>query len=163
MKTLIVTRHAKSDWGNLSQQDFDRPLSERGERDAPMMGKRLAVRGIMPDLILSSSARRAEQTALLIATAITYPANKIEMTSALYHASALKMIQLVEALDDHHQTVMIVCHNPGITHFVNLHAGIFTDNVPTCGMTAFDIEANTWKDFEMAEKKFSFYDYPKNL
>ncbi len=162
MKTLIITRHAKSDWGNLSQHDYERPLNERGEKDAPVMGRRLSGRMANIDHILSSSAKRAEQTACLIAPEINYQPEKIEWSKDLYHAPALKILQQVEGLDNRHQIVMIVCHNPGITHFVNMQTNFFTDNVPTCGMVAFDADIDHWKDFEQAAKTLRFYDFPKN-
>ena len=63
MKTLVLVRHAKSSWGKPGLEDRDRPLSRRGKRDAPRMGKRLAKQGVKPDLVLSSPARRALATA----------------------------------------------------------------------------------------------------
>ena len=63
MKTLFLIRHAKSSWEYTALPDKDRPLNDRGKRDAPKMGKRLAKRDVTPDLILSSPARRALTTA----------------------------------------------------------------------------------------------------
>jgi phosphohistidine phosphatase len=162
MKTLIITRHAKSDWGNLSLTDFERQLNERGLRDAPVMGKRLAARNLPLDVIVSSTAKRAEQTASLIANENNIDIAKIMWTKELYHAPPHTIIHQIEAIDDRFDTAMIVCHNPGITHFVNMQCGFVTDNVPTCGMTAFEIDTDNWIHFEVAEKRLLFHDFPKN-
>jgi phosphohistidine phosphatase len=77
MKTIILVRHAKSSWKDLSLDDFDRPLNKRGKINAPLMGEKLKERQIMPDLILSSPAKRARKTATTIAKKIGYPKKKI--------------------------------------------------------------------------------------
>lgn len=163
MKTLIITRHAKSDWGNLSMNDYDRPLNDRGLRDAPVMGKRLFERSLPLDVIISSTAKRAEQTALLIARENRIEPIQIMWTRQLYHAPSTAIVQQIEALDDQFDTAMIVCHNPGITHFVNLQGVFITDNVPTCGMTAFEIDTDNWLHFDVAAKRLLFHDFPKKI
>lgn len=162
MKTLIITRHAKSDWSNLYLQDFDRVLNDRGMRDAPFMGQKFLRRSIPVDLILSSTAKRAEQTATLIAHEMAYDVNKIKWTKDLYHASAQEITEQILGIDNDIDSVMIVCHNPGITNFVNMQCGTVTENVPTCGMTGFEIHTDKWEEFPMADKRFLFHDFPKN-
>lgn len=157
-----MVRHAKSDWSNPSQNDFDRTLNARGLNDAPVMGSRLSGSELIPDLIVSSTAKRAAQTALMIAKQLGYEADRIQWTDELYHASAQKITAEISVIDDACNSVMIVCHNPGITHFVNMQCGFVTDNVPTCGMTAFEIETDTWTDFIKAGKRLLLYDFPKN-
>jgi phosphohistidine phosphatase len=76
MKTLILVRHAKSSWKNISLDDFDRPLNKRGKKDAQLMGKKLKERQVVPDLILSSPAKRARKTAKAFAKAIAFPKKK---------------------------------------------------------------------------------------
>ncbi len=162
MKTLIITRHAKSDWSNLYIQDYDRVLNERGMRDAPLMGKKFLQRAVPLDLIFSSAAKRAEQTAILIAHEMGYDTSKIKWTKNLYHASAEEITDQVLGIDNDINNVMIVCHNPGITNFVNKQCGFVTDNVPTCGMTGFEIDTDKWEEFPIAGKRFLFHDFPKN-
>ena len=88
MKTLFLVRHAKSSWDDTTLPDKDRPLNERGERDAPKMGKRLAKRDVKTDLILSSPARRALTTAKIIAKSIDYKPKKIVVDDRLYPGAA---------------------------------------------------------------------------
>src|ERR1044072_742474 len=84
-RRLVMVRHAKSSWANPLQSDFERPLNDRGEHDAPMMGERLKKLGVVPDLIISSMAKRAKQTAKKVAAAVGYDANKIQWIDKLYH------------------------------------------------------------------------------
>ena len=78
---IILIRHAKSSWNDPTQSDFDRPLNDRGEIDAPEMGKRLKAAGIVPDLIIASTAKRAQQTAAHIAKGVGVPVANIESRS----------------------------------------------------------------------------------
>lgn len=161
MKTLILTRHAKSDWTDLQQKDYDRSLSARGKHDAPMMGRRLLARGVLPDLIVASTAKRAAETALLIAAELGYDAGNIQWHDTLYHAPPAVIQDVILELDDRYAVVMVVCHNNGITDFANQLAGGVTDNMPTCAMMGFAIDTSDWAGFAMAPKRLWFYDYPK--
>ena len=86
MKTVILVRHAKSSWKDSSLKDYDRPLNKRGKRDAPFMGKKIREREILPDLILSSPAKRARKTAIRVAEEIGYPKEKIQYDDKMYHS-----------------------------------------------------------------------------
>ncbi len=162
MKTLILTRHAKSEWSHLLQKDYDRELNERGLRDAPLMGLRLSKRKLNIDCLISSTARRAEQTVLLIAEVIGFKAESIHWFDKLYHASPSLIQDVLLETDDRYKTILVVCHNNGITDFANSLACVVTDNMPTCGMIAFTIDTDSWSDFATAKKTLLFYDYPKN-
>lgn len=162
MKTIIITRHAKSDWGNLNQRDYDRPLNDRGLRDAPNMGKRLLKRNLSIDKIVASTAKRAAQTANLIAAAITYDLAKIEWHDSLYHAPPATISEVIFGFNNEWNTVLIVAHNNGVTDFANSLCGYFTDNMPTCAMAAFRIDCEQWSDFPLAKKELLFYDFPKS-
>ena len=162
MKTLILTRHAKSEWGDLLQKDYDRTLNERGLRDAPLMGLRLSKRNLRIDALISSTAKRAEQTTLLIAASLGFNTERIHWFDTLYHASPSVIQDVLMETDDRYDTVLVVCHNNGLTDFANALAGDVTDNIPTCGMMAFTIDTVCWSDIAMAKKTLLFYDYPKN-
>ncbi len=162
MKTLLVIRHAKSDWNNPLQRDFERTLNKRGLSDAPMMGNRLLHKGIKVDLLLSSTAKRAAQTAEAIAECIQYPIPQIKWEANLYHASPETITNEIIATADRVNCLLVVCHNPGITHFINSICGSITANMPTCGIAAFSIACDHWIDFPIAKAALSFYDFPKN-
>ncbi len=162
MKRLLMVRHAKSDWGNLQLKDFDRPLNERGRENAPDMGNRLKHRHYYVDQIVSSSSKRTRGTARRIAKAIGYDREKIIWTEDLYHANSARIREIIYTLDNQVESVMIVCHNTGITDFVNSLCGYITDNVPTCGVVAFQIDCEKWSEFDGAVKRHVFFDYPRS-
>ena len=120
LKELLQNIQSKN---MIDQKDYDRPLNPRGLKDAPMMGLRLSKREIDIDLIVASTAKRAAQTALLIAKELDYKKDKILWLDKLYHAQPAIIQDVILEVDDQYQTIMIVCHNNGITDFANSLAG----------------------------------------
>lgn len=164
MKTLYVVRHAKSSWDDDSLADFDRTLNERGKTDAPRMGKRLREKNIHPTLLLTSPANRALSTCKKIADQLNYAKDKIKTERDFYHAGSEDILNILKDLKDKHSVVMIFGHNPGLTDFVNdLGEDVNIDNIPTCGVVAFNINIETWKDLSWGKGEFIFFDFPKNL
>jgi phosphohistidine phosphatase len=161
MKTLLVIRHAKSSWDNAEISDIDRPLNERGKRDAPAMAQRLIKAGVSIDRFVSSPAKRARQTAEHFVHAFGKKEKEIVLIPDLYHASPPNFKKVVGDLDDADETVAIFSHNPGITAFVNLLTEVRLDNMPTCAVFAVKGGAKHWADFLAAERQFWFFDYPK--
>ena len=164
MKTLYVIRHAKSSWDDEGLTDFDRPLNERGKRDAPAMGKRLKEKDVVPGMLLSSPAKRALSTAKRIAKAIGFEKDKIKTDERLYHADSDTILSVVQSIKDKHEVVFIFGHNPGLTDFVNalMNERQLIDNVPTCGVAAFSINVESWNDIKAGTGKLMFFDYPKS-
>ncbi|HRO42867.1 MAG TPA: histidine phosphatase family protein [Flavipsychrobacter sp.] len=161
-RNIVLIRHAKSSWTNPLHSDFERTLNERGEYDAPMMGERLKKLNLRPDLIISSSAKRAKQTAKRIAAAIGFDKEKIKLEDKLYHCIPAVFGEMIVSLDDSLQTVFIVAHNPGITDFVNELSNQFRiDNMPTCGVVAAAIDSAHWSDFNVINKDVFLFEYPK--
>ncbi len=164
MKTLFIIRHAKSSWDASNIDDFERPLNDRGKRDAPRMGKRLKEKDIQPTLLLSSPAKRALSTAKRIAKVLKYPKDDIKTDRRLYHADEETMLNVVRELKDKQDVVIIFSHNPGLTEFVNslMDGELDIDNVPTCGVVAFQFNFDSWKDLDWGKGKLLFFDYPKS-
>lgn len=166
MKYLILLRHAKSSWQNLSLPDHDRPLNKRGRRTAPIMGQRLSLKAIQPQLIISSTAKRALKTAKIVADEIDYSIHEIKTDSRLFHAMPEQMCQVVSECNNEIDSVMLVAHNPGITYFANqlLNTPTF-ENIPTAGLVTFSVDIEYWSDVlesSVSEKiKLLDYDYPK--
>jgi phosphohistidine phosphatase len=163
LKKIIICRHAKSSWSTIGQQDFERPLNDRGNIDAPNMGKRLLQKNILPELIISSTAQRAKETTWHLCKALNLDIRDILWYDELYHASEATIDDIVATTADKYNHIMVVCHNPGITYWVNQQAGILTDNVPTCGMFAFEADTKTWTNYKAAIKNINWYDYPKSI
>lgn len=163
MKTLLLIRHAKSSWNDPDMDDFDRPLNKRGKENAPEMAVRLLSRGTVPELIISSPARRARSTARIMAKEWKYPKDAILLEEELYLCYASTFLKVITRIDDDFNAVAIFGHNPGITDFANyLTEEIRIDNVPTTGIFAIEADTDHWLDFDRASKRFLFFDYPKN-
>ena len=162
-KQLLLVRHAKSSWADVMQQDFDRPLNERGEKDAPEMAKKLAKRDISIDAFISSPAKRAFSTARYFAKEFDVKKKKIIKMPELYEASVNDFYNTIGQLDDNYTTVALFSHNPGLTAFVNGLTNMHIDDMPTCSIFAVSIQTDQWKNFKEAPKEFWFFDYPKNI
>lgn len=161
-RTLVMIRHAKSSWANPLQSDFERPLNDRGEQDAPMMGERLKKMNIIPDLLIASTAKRAKQTAKKIAKAIGYDEDKIQWEEKLYHCIPQVFEEVLYEIDDNVRSVFIVAHNPGITDFVDQLSPDFSlDSMPTCGIVGAKMQAAHWTDLNSAKWKVFLFEYPK--
>ena len=160
-KTMILVRHAKSDWGNPSLDDFDRPLNDRGKKDAPVMANRLVDKKIKIEAFISSPAKRAKKTASIFASAYKKHKKDIIFIEDLYGAGEEVLYDVVSRVDKKFDCIAIFSHNPGITDFANLLTTKRIDNIPTCGVFAIKADCSTWKDFTTAKKEFLFFDYPK--
>ncbi|MGI9592705.1 MAG: SixA phosphatase family protein [Myxococcota bacterium] len=161
MKLLTLIRHAKSSWKDPGREDFDRPLNKRGKRDAPDMGERLATGGAIPELILSSSAQRAADTAREIAAQLGSGVVDLVFEPGLYLASAGQLLDAVRGIDQQVGHVALVAHNPGITDLVNALADVRIDNVPTCGVANLRLDVERWSDADLGRGELLDFDYPK--
>lgn len=161
MKTLTILRHAKSSWDSPSLADSERPLNKRGERDAPVMARRIQESGIRPSLILSSPAVRAWTTARIVAKALGYPLEFLQREKDLYLASLDRILDVIVAQDNGFNNLMIVGHNPGLTDFVNYLQPGLTSNLPTAGVVSVSIERDDWNLFERPKTELLLHDYPK--
>jgi phosphohistidine phosphatase len=163
MKTLILIRHAKSSWDDPGLNDFERPLNDRGKKDASAMAERLYERGIKIDAFVTSPARRARKTAEHFAKKYKKEKDELVLKTELYMAGEDAFTNVIEKLNDTIDCVAVFSHNPGITDFANSLTDARTDNIPTCGIFAVSIDAKKWTKFKEAKKKFLFFDYPKAL
>jgi phosphohistidine phosphatase len=161
MKTLLIIRHAKSSWADPGQTDIERPLNDRGKKDAPEMAARLKDQKIKIDLFVSSPAKRAHKTAKFFAEEFDIPKDEILIVKELYEAAATAFYKAVAHFQDKHKTIALFSHNPGITDFVNTLTNVKIDNMPTCAVFAVSIPGDSWSAFKEAEKNFLFFDYPK--
>ncbi len=161
MKELLIIRHAKSSWANAFSGDFERPLNDRGHRDAPRMAEKIKGRGVAIQAFLSSTANRALTTAVYFAEAYGKTKKDILLFPELYHAPENIFYDVVEKTPVTIHTAAIFSHNPGITDFVNSLTETRIDDMPTCGIFAIKIDSDHWSDFSTAKKSFWFFEYPK--
>ena len=160
MKKLILVRHAKSSWDYPHLTDFERPLNKRGKKNAPDMGQRLKNAGIVPDLIISSPAKRAFKTSKLIAQELGYPTRDILTDQELYHSGTNTMLNVLRSQGDNNDLIMLFAHNPGITDFAEYLTGEYIGNIVTAGIFGVAFDTDSWARIDKGE--FRFYDYPKN-
>lgn len=144
MKTLLLLRHAKSSWGDDSLADYDRPLNDRGRHDAPRMGQLLASLDLVPQLIVSSAAVRAQKTARLVARAAGYEGD-IRLTNELYLADPETFITVASETEDTVERLMLVGHNPGIEELV-AQIGDAAESMPTAALACFHLSIDHWSE-----------------
>ena len=161
MKKLYLIRHAKSSWSEAGLSDFDRPLNNRGKRDAPFMGKLLKEKDVQADKIISSGAVRAYTTARTIAAEINYPVEKIELANEIYEASASEILDVIQSVNDDVNTLIVFGHNPGFTSLSNYLSDKQIDNMPTCGISCIEFNVNKWSDVNINKGKLVAFEFPK--
>ncbi len=162
MKTLYVMRHAKSSWKEPDLQDHQRPLNRRGKRDLSLMGRHLQAMAVPPDLVVTSDARRALDTAIPIAGMLGVDPSAIRREAGLYHATDAWILALVKSLEADCRVVMIVGHNPGLNDFVNRFLDPPLRNLPTAGIVSLAFAIALWPEIDPRRLAHSSFDRPKN-
>lgn len=162
MKELIIVRHAKSSWKESGLDDRERPLNNRGERDAPEMGARLAKRKDRPDLIVSSPAVRALTTARIIARKLGYARKDIVVKERLYGAGVVELLDVIRNADESVTTLMLFGHNPGLTELANHLGPREIPNLPTCGVLHLRFDAVAWAVVGYVRGDEVLFDFPKS-
>ena len=157
MKTLLILRHAKSSWKDASLADHDRPLNKRGKREAPRMGKLLQEQDLVPDRIISSTAKRARNTAKAIAKAC-HCEDRVELTPEFYHAGPGSYLAVLQNVPDDNQRVMVVGHNPGMEALV-AHLTGRMETMPTAALAHIELPIERWKelDYEVQGKLLNLW------
>ena len=158
MKTLILVRHAKSDWPE-NTEDLDRPLAESGISDANKTADYLLRNNIKIDYFLASPARRTVETCTVFAK---HYQNSFETADKLYHPSEKNFLSVIFSLDDKHEAVALFSHNNGISNFAN---SLSEDLIhfPTCGVAIFNIDCEQWSEFENAPKNLVAFYKPNSI
>jgi len=147
LKTLLLVRHAKSSRDDPTLPDKERPLNDRGLRDAPKMGERLAKQDHKPDLIVSSPAVRALTTAELIAGKLGYGRDDIVVDERLYAATPEALLEFISGLGKKPKRVMLVGHNPEFSELAHRLSSKITE-MPTCAVAEFTFDVASWADID---------------
>jgi phosphohistidine phosphatase len=161
VKSLFLVRHAKSSKDDPTVADRNRPLADRGKKEAPKMGNRLAQRGVKPDLLVSSPALRALETAYLIADALGCDRKNIVLDDRLYGGTAETLLSVVQGLDQKVDAVMLFGHNPEFTDLAHRFAREIAD-MPTCAVAEFHFDAKKWSDVGPIEPARWILDRPRS-
>lgn len=162
MKTLYLLRHAKSSWAIPGQKDYDRPLNDRGMRDAPEMGARMLEHGYEVELVVSSPAARALSTACIICDELGISPSSIVQDRQIYLAGSAKLLQLISFFDESKQSALLVAHNPALTDLANELAHASIDNIPTSGLVSIALPIQYWAEVVPGIGKVLDFDFPKN-
>jgi len=146
LKTLLILRHAKSSWRDSELADHDRPLNKRGKQDAPRIGNLLRHEDLVPDLIVSSSAKRAHKTAELVIEASGYE-GELRLDDELYAADPEGILDALQSLADDYERVMVIGHNPGLEELLELLTGEW-QRLPTAALAQVKLRLDSWQDLE---------------
>ena len=172
MKYVTLLRHAKSDWGEPSLRDFDRPLNPRGRAAAPAMGAYLCKKKVRPDLILCSAAIRTRQTLNLLAPKLGIHPETI-ITEQIYLASPADKLMMIKASADNFDHILMIGHNPGthqlacdfvdIEHSVDAGADKMARKFPTAAVAHFKFPVGSWSEVGLGRGHLVFFMTPKML
>lgn len=166
MKYILLLRHAKSSWGDPSIDDFDRPLSDRGLNDAPLIGKFLKKTGYKPEYVVSSPAKRAKQTSQLCIEGMKENEGIISWDKSLYFDSHLKYVEAIQQTPDNVERMMIVGHNPLMESTATILSGGRDGTefrIPTAGLICLESYAAKWADIKPGTCHVKWMMIPKVL
>jgi phosphohistidine phosphatase len=161
LKRLTLMRHGNAEWKDRDISDFDRPLNRRGISEAEAMGRRLLELQLVPTSLLSSNARRAEQTAELIARELNISGRNVRAEESLYLAEPAEILRIVRSTGPRILHLMLVGHNPGLSEVANLLApnrGI--GGLGTAAACSFTFDTNSWADVAAATLRDSLSETP---
>lgn len=167
-RSIIIMRHAKSDWNTQSLSDFDRPLNKRGTKDAPRMAQWMANQKLKPDLLICSPAQRARQTATEVIKHSKLDDASVVFDKRMYLASVNTLLSIIREVDDRYRTIMLIGHNPGLE---NLAIQLTHDELPLQANGSLMTTANIfqfrvavpWSDLEPKQAEFIQLMRPKEL
>ena len=162
MKTLWLARHAHSAQAGMGVRDFDRPLSERGRRDVPLVAMKLKQRTApLPTHVVCSPAARTLETASLFALQFGLEEADVQPEGALYLAGEARLLQCCRQLDDRHDSIMLVGHNPAVTELLNRFCdNVSVDHVPSGGCACLRFHVSAWQELAPGTAELYGFDYP---
>lgn len=163
MKELFVIRHAKAGWFETDCSDFERPLDAHGMQESLVMASRLHAKGIVPDLIYASAAKRARTTAEQLAGVLCYPSERIVLQKEIYTAGRSELLKLISSSPEQINRCFLVGHNPVITELAEWLTETSFGLLPTCAVVGITLVVDTWRNIFFGAGKVSLYDYPQKL
>ena len=163
MKTIYLVRHGKAGDMDAQMTDFERILIERGENDSLKVAVQLKKDKIKPSLIISSPAPRALKTAQIFANKLGYSIKSIRTRKAIYEQADNGLPNIVHQVDDKHDSLMLVGHNPSMADFAQFLIRDFNDDLPTCGVVGIKLKAGTWKEISQGQGVLRLFYHPRNL
>ncbi len=159
MKTLIFSRHAKSSWSDISLSDIERPLNQRGRRDAPVMARKVQEKISHIEFCVMSPSQRTRETAAYYQEVFDF--DQVEVVQRLYHASIDDVLDTISMLDDQYNSAILFGHNPTFTFLYDHFAHDDLDNLPTSGVFFVQSRAQSWSDIDTTNSEVVALLYPK--
>ena len=160
-KSLFLIRHGKSTWGYENVSDLDRPLKNRGIRNAYEMSAVLLDRNAQPDLIISSPANRALHTAVIICGQLKCSYNQIRIEELIYFSEEYTILDFIKKTSDAISCLMVVGHNPIISNLANLFFKAPVEYMPTTAVAEFTFETNSWSRINREKVIHESYNFPE--
>ncbi|MBK7174725.1 MAG: histidine phosphatase family protein [Bacteroidales bacterium] len=163
MKTLFVMRHAKSAWGEPGLNDFDRPILEKGKKRTQNVIHYLMKKKVNPDLVFSSPALRAMETAILMVNGLELNKQTLRVEKSIYTSDADQLEDLFLEVPRSVSEVLLIGHNPAVTDFVNKFLDESIEYMPTSGVVSLTFNINEWDEIIKSRPKLNFIVFPKML
>ena len=162
MKTIYFIRHAKAANFEVGESDFERSLSKKGIKDIKTIGSYLKLRSTQADIILSSCAIRAQDTALKLSSILSYQGN-IEYFEHLYKSSIEEIIEIIQMQENESQRMIIIGHHPYLTELVNQLSPEHISKIPSMGVVCMQFDTNNWNDITTVKGNIDFFIFPKQF
>jgi len=170
LKTVYLLRHAKSSWDHPDIDDYQRPLAPRGLKAAPRLGRHMAREELIPERVLCSGARRAQESWELVSAGLGVPV-PLKVLPEIYHGSVVMLIGLIHALPDSESSVLLVGHNPTFHHLALLLAGSGKESAlqqlqfkyPTGTLAVLDFSVQAWSEVTKGAGHLRDFIRPKDL
>lgn len=163
MKQVILVRHAKSEKGFTGIDDFDRPLNERGCRDANHMADFIKQKNISVQAFVTSPGVRAISTAVIFMKALKSDWTKLLVKENLYESSSEAYLNVLSNINEEYNTVMLFGHNPMMNETYTRLTGDDIENIPTTGVCCIQFNSANWPGLMETRGSVQFFEYPKNL
>ena len=157
-----MIRHAKSSWKDIDASDFERGLTKKGKRSIDTIGSYLKLRGIQPDIMLASCAKRTEETAVLLADKLEFN-GKVNYMKELYFTEMETLRQIIMLQEKDVNTIFVIGHNPQVTDMANSLISEHISKIPTMGVVAIDFDIEQWSDIQNVKGNIDFFIYPKQF
>ena len=161
MKSLIIVRHCKSSWADLSQSDFDRPLNKRGNIDGELMSNYLREKEKKIDKLILSTSKRTRLTSKYFIEKIHF--DSISYLDELYHASYSDIINIISKVENNFNSIMVIGHNPGLTELINQYTIMNIYNLPTTGVVKVEFKGDKWERITENKGIIVYKKFPKEL
>lgn len=161
MKSLIIVRHCKSSWADLSLSDFDRPLNKRGNIDGELMSNYLREKEKKIDKLILSTSKRTRLTSKYFTEKIHF--DSISYLDELYHANYSDIINIISKVENNFNSIMVIGHNPGLTELINQYTIMNIYNLPTTGVVKVEFKGDKWERITENEGIIVYKKFPKEL